>query len=162
MNYEKDIEIDPDALDICWLDQPNIMRKYTGHSALMQKKVDEAKEKLELIKAELDKKIRSNPAKYELTKVVDATVAATIIIQPKYQEASTDYIEAKFELNIAKGAVDAVEHRKSALENMVKLFGQTYFAGPNMPRNINKEWEEHQKQKNADATVGLKMKRKEK
>lgn len=161
MNYEKDIAIEPDALDVCWLEQPNLMRKYTRHSALMQKRVDEAKEKLELVKAELDKEIRSNPSEYDLEKVTENVILATILVQEKYQTATTEFIEAKFELNVAKGAVDAVEHRKAALENLVRLYTGNYFAGPSVPRNITKDWEEHELQKSADTKVGT-MKRKSK
>ena len=63
----------------------------------------------------------------------------------------------KYESDMAKGAVRALESKKDALENLVKLHGQQYFAGPKMPRDIS--WEREQKQNRADQTVGQRLKR---
>ena len=47
--------------------------------------------------------------------------------------------------------------QKTALENLVKLHGQQYFAGPSVPRDLSKEWERHERQKSVDAGVGKKL-----
>jgi hypothetical protein len=156
LNYERDIHIDSEALDIEWLEQSSLMMKYSQNVAQLQKEVDEAKESIELIKAELDKKIRSKPEKYGIVKITDTQVASTILMQQSYQIASTAYIDAKFELNTAKGAVDAFEHRKNSLENLVKLHGQQYFAGPKIPRDLTKEWQKKQDQREYDKKVKIK------
>jgi hypothetical protein len=156
LNYERDIHIDSEALDVEFLEQPRLMLKYSKNEAEMQKNLDEAKEALELVKAELDKKIREKPERYQIEKVTETVIANTVIMQEAYKEASTAYVEAKFELNVAKGAVDAFEHRKSALENLVKLHGQQYFAGPKIPRDLTKEWQKKQDQRKYDEKVKIK------
>jgi len=137
IDYEKDIEIDAELLDSEWLDQPSKMLKYTKHCARMEKERDEAKEALELVKAELDKEIRTNPDKFKVEKITDKVVEATVQMQPAYKEANAEYLEAKFEYNVARGAVDAFDQRKTALENLVRLHNAGYFAGPSVPHDLS-------------------------
>lgn len=160
MNYEKDMKIDEDALDIEWLEQPSLMLKYIKLQTQLQKEEELAKEKFELLKAELDKKIRSNPEKFELAKITDSVVQYTILLQNDYTNANIIYIDAKFENNVAKGAVRAMDIRKQSLENLVKLHGQGYFAGPKIPRNLT--WEREERQKRVDKNVSEKLRRRNK
>ncbi len=160
MDYEKDIRIDETALDVEWLEQPRLMLKYTKHSAKMKMEVDLAKEKLESTKAEIDKDIRANPDDYDLSKVTEAAVAAAIMGDERYREANQEYLEAKYEADIAMGAVRAFEQRKDALENLVRLHGLSYFAGPRIPRDLASERE--LKQKRSNEAVGSTFKRREK
>ena len=150
-NYEKDVTIDPDALDVEWLGQPGLIFKYSKKSAEVQQELSNAKEALELTKATLDKKIRTNPEKYGIEKITETVVANTIISQDDFKEANQVYQEAQFEVNILRGVMDALNNKKSALENLVKLHGQNYFAGPSVPRDLSKEWEmkEHDDQVNS-------------
>lgn len=144
MNYEKDIEIDGEALDQEWLNQPRLVMQYTKYSAQKRKLLEEAKQNLDIAKAEADKKIRTNPEKFGIEKITETVVANTILNEKGYKQAYTEYLEAKYEADMAQGAVNAFEHRKSALENLVRLFGQQYFSGPNMPLEINRDWEKKQ------------------
>jgi hypothetical protein len=157
MNYEDDIRIDETALDIEWLDQPALFLRYSRHAALKEKEKDEAKEALDLVKAELDKEIRSFPDRFGLEKITDKAVENTIPMQPDYKEASENFIQAKYEWNIAKGAVDAFNQRKEALENLSRLNGQNYFAGPKVPRDIKEQRKAFQEKMNVK--IGEKIRR---
>lgn len=158
MNYEKDIKIDETALDVEWLEQPRLMLKYTKHQALMEKEMLNAKEDVELCRAELDKKIRSNPQEFGVEKITETVVNNLIISNADYKETYREYLEMKYEYEVAKGAVHAFRDRKEALENLVRLHGQQYFAGPSVPRDLSKEWE--QKQKQTESNQKIKIKRK--
>ena len=157
MNYEKDIKIDPDSLDIEWLEQASLMLKYTRYQAGLQLDEDEAKENLEFITAELDKEIRTNPEKFGIEKITEGVVRNTILLKDEYKEANKEYLTARFENNVGKGAVRSVDGRKTALENLVKLHGQQYFAGPKVPRDLS--WEVKERQKRSDKGVAGKLKR---
>ena len=159
INYEQDIRIDPNSLDVEWLEQPGLMRKYTIHSALMEKTKDEAKEKLDLMKAQIELNIRENPEKYGLAKITEAAVQSTVLLQEEYQEAAREYNDAKYEHNIAVGAVRSIDQRKTALENLVKLLGTSYFAGPKAPRDLHQEYLEHQERKNSNTKVKISRKK---
>ena len=56
----------------------------------------------------------------------------------------------------AKGAVKAIDTKKTALENLVKLHGQSYFAGPAIPRNLNKEWEQKEQETQSNKKITIK------
>lgn len=160
MKFEEDIRIDEDALDIEWLNQPRLMLKYSKISAEAKMEMLLRKEVLDLIKADLDKEIRSDPEKFGIVKITETAVSNTIISHKLYKEANTAYLQAQYEADIARGAVSAVEHKKDALENLVRLFGQNYFAGPQVPRDLSYEWQQTQKQKTTNETVSKVMRRK--
>jgi hypothetical protein len=163
MNYENDITIDDSALDIEWLEQPKLMLKYAQYAAQTSMERDILKERVDVVKAELDAEIRTNPEKFGLAKITEGAVFNTILVQKEYQQIMKDYLQSKYEADVAKGAVNAFEHRKNALENLVKLFGQQYFAGPKMPRNLSEERQyREEQQKQVDAGVGMKLKRRNK
>lgn len=162
LNYETDIEIDESALDIEWLSQPSLMLKYGQASAHAMQNMEIAKERREVIRCELDKNIRLNQDKYEVTKITDKVVECAIKIQPEYQAASDKYIEAKHEADLIKAAVQAFDQRKAALENLVRLHGQQYFAGPSVPRDLSKEWAEQQKQDRVDTGIAKHMMKRKK
>ena len=153
MKYEEDITIDPDALDTEWLQQPRLMLKYCKISAQQEMEYELAKENLDLIKADLDKDIRSDPEKFGITKLTETAVSNTIISHALYKEASKAVIQRKYEWGVSKGAVKSLDHKKDALENLVSLFGKQYFAGPKIPRDLSHEWENKQHQENANAIV---------
>ena len=158
--YEKDIEIIPDELDVAWIEQPTLMFRYASKVAEASKVWDNAKERLSIVRADLDKQIRDFPEKYGIEKITETVVSNTILKQSEYQQANQDVIDTQYDFNIARAAVTALENKKVALENLVKLYGQQYFAGPNLPRDINKEWEKKKMQQSADNKVGESLKRK--
>jgi hypothetical protein len=162
IDYDKDVRIDETALDVECLDQPSLMVKYARLLADAERELDKAKEALDLVKAELDKEIRSDPDKFDLIKATETSVANTVIMQPKYVEASNRVIEAKYEAKVLAGVVRAMDARKTMLETLVKLHGQQYFAGPNVPRDLSYEAQRLHAQKKVDQGVASKFTRKRK
>lgn len=168
LNYEADVKIDIHALDVEWVNQPVLMRKYTELAAKLGWERDVAKEYLAQLKADLEMKIRSNPDKYGLTsKVTEAGIASTILLQKSYQAAVQKLINAEYEFKTAQGVVQAFDQRRSALENLVKLLGQGYFAGPKAPRDLSpeafdslKESVNHTKRREANKAVRMTRTRK--
>jgi cellulose biosynthesis protein BcsQ len=157
MNYEDDIRIDETSLDIEWLEQATLFLRYSKNAALREKEKDQAKEALDLAKSELDRDIRTNPEKYGIEKITDKVVENIIPTQDQYKEASEAFINAKYEWNVAKGAVDAFNQRKEALENLTRLNGQNWFAGPKVPRDLREQREMFQKKINE--RIGTRIRR---
>jgi hypothetical protein len=139
MNFESDVKIDESCLDIEWLQQPLKMIRYCKYLADCRKELDLKKEKLDVIKAQLDSSIRKRPEYYNIDKLTESAIQNTILLQDEYKEASDEYLEAKYNYDIAQAVVKAMEQRRDALENLVKLFGLQYFAGPKEPRNLTQE-----------------------
>lgn len=158
MNYENDITIDESSLDVEWLEQPQLMIRYAIKAAEARLERDLAKERLDVVKAELDKEIRMNPEKFEIAKVTETAIQAAILTNSRYKEASEQYIQLRYEAEVLQSAVNAIEHRKSALENLVKLYGSQYFAGPKMPRDLSAERQHREEQqREVDAGIAKKL-----
>jgi len=124
------LEIDQDSLDDEWVAQPELFHKYSTKEAWFEKKLDEAKAELDVVKAEKDKRIRTNPDKYGIKKTTDKAIDAVLVQQEDVQEAIQAVTDAKYQYNIARAARIALDHRKAALESLVKLHGQNYFSTP--------------------------------
>ena len=157
MDYEKDIKIDETALDIEWLEQPALFMKYARHLAEARRTLDEEKQELDIVKADLDKQIREKPEKFGILKITEGAIQSAITTEGTYNIAYKKYLAAKYESDMASNAVQAFNQRKEALENLVKLHGQSYFAGPKVPRDI--AWEKKEKEKKVDTGIGSKIQR---
>ena len=160
LNYENDTTIDPDSLDIEWLEQPKLMVAYAQHSARTRQQMEHGKERLDIVRAELDKEIRSEPNKFGIEKVTEGAINSTITTNEKFQEAQEEYRQAQYEFNMAQGAARAIDGKKDALENLVRLHGQQYFAGPQVPRDLSHEWKQKQEQRQSNQKVARSFKRK--
>ena len=160
MTYEIDMSIDDSALDVECLEQPKLMMKYTAKSAQVKMERDQAKELLDVVRADMDKEIRTNPDKFGIEKLTETVVSNTILTTPAYKTAMKNFLEAKYEADVVAGAVAAIEQRKSMLEALIKLHGQSYFAGPSIPRNLSMEKKmREEQQKKVDSGIATKLKR---
>lgn len=157
LNYEKDICIDEKALDIEWLEQAELMRRYASHLAKTGKGMDLAKEKLEIGRANIELSIRKEPERYGISKITESAVQSTILLQEEYQKLSQEYIEAKYENNIALAAVRALDQKKMALENLVKLLQASYFAAPKTIRDLTQERVEKEEARRKNAKIKIRQ-----
>jgi len=156
INYQEDIEIDNSALDVEWLRQASLTFKFCKTEANIKKEIDTKEVELGLIRAGLDKQIRMNPEEFEITtKLTETVITNTILGDDEYKECFNTLLEQKYDLAVAKAAVKSIDSKKTALESLVKLHGQQYFAGPSVPRDLSKEWEAKELQKKVNQTVKI-------
>jgi hypothetical protein len=134
MDYKDDLKINKNKLDIEWIKQPQLYMQYAEQLAEADRKKQQAKEKLEVQKALTDKEIRENA----LSKMTEVMVQAGITLDSEYIKVLENYREKCYEYNIVSAAVKAFEQRKSALENLVKLYLSGYFSDCKEPGEINK------------------------
>jgi len=157
MDYEKDIKIDEDSLDLEWLDQPALFMKYARHLAQARRTQDEAKQEIDVVSADIDRQIREKPEDFDIVKVTEGAIKSALLTEPDYQIAYKKYLDAKYEADMASNAVQAFNQRKDALENLVRLHGQQYFAGPRLPRDLSDERKKQEKK--VDSGIASKIKR---
>lgn len=158
-NFEKDTSIDDSALDVEWLDQPRLTMRYTTFEAEARFDLDNAKAELDVLRAELDQKIRNDPEAYGLPKITESAISNAIDASKDVKDAEEKVRVCQYELNMAQAAVRAIYAKKDALENLVRLHGQQYFAGPQVPRDISKEWEKRENQKSSNSKIKIKSRR---
>lgn len=136
---EKILEINPYKLDEEWLEQAKLFFSFAADLADVKMVHDKAKANLELVEAELDREIRSDPAKYNIDKVTETSIKNAVITRSRYQKAQEELITARYDVAIHQAAVDAMDQRKKALENMVQLDGRNYYAEPTAPKGAREK-----------------------
>ena len=85
--------------------------------------------------AETAQGVRRNPAAYGIDKVTEKAVEEIVTI--RCREAEQKVIDAKHALDVQQAMIDALDQRKHALEDLVKLRLAAYYADPKMPAGIH-------------------------
>ena len=129
-DFKEIVKINKFHLDEEWLGQPSLFYTFAEELAEAQRVYDKLKEKLEIVKAELSIAIVKKPSNFGLHKTTQALIESTLLLNDEYKEALEEVREAKYNVSVLQSAVKALEQRKSALENLVKLHGQSYYAEP--------------------------------
>lgn len=122
--------VDRDRLDEEWERQPGTFFRLAERLAKAEADMERAKAALELAEATLQKEVRRDPAGYGVDKVTDKSVEAAVLSCGSYRKAVEAYIEAKYDRDVTRAAVTALDHKKAALERLVSLHGQNYFSQP--------------------------------
>lgn len=136
------VEIDQNQLDVEWLNQPVQFHFWAVELANARLEMDTAKSALEVAKAEVEREIREVPLEYDIGKVTESAIAAATLLQPEYKKAVEVLNTAKHRVAIVQAAVDALDQRKKALENLVTLHCSGYFAEPRVAGEAKEEMED--------------------
>jgi len=144
MNAKEDLIIDENNLDQGWIKQAHLYQQYSEELADAIKIQQETKDDLELLEAQFSKDIRMFPQKYEIdVKITEKLVERTIWLQEKYIDKKQEVVETNHNVNVLKGILSGFDHKKSALENLTKLFLSHYYAEPHISDSSKEKIEEH-------------------
>lgn len=159
-DYENDKDIDPNALDIECLEQANIYMRYAEKLADAKQALTKAKEALDITDTIIIREIRKDPESHGLDpkKVTETAMKAIAKLDERHEKAFHTELELQHEVDVLSGAVKAMDYRKAALGDLVRLMGAQYFAAPAEPRDLGNEVGKKAKQRLADATARAKMK----
>lgn len=141
------LQIDENQLDVEWLGQPELYYEWATKLADAIYDLDEAKAELELVQAEVENSIRSQPDKYGMEKITEKAVAAAVPMQQEYQDQSSAFNKAKHRVALYKATVDSLDQRKRALEKLVDLRLANYFSEPRAKTDAAKEEMDNVKKK---------------
>lgn len=136
-NYASLIEIDPDALDVEWVEQPGVFLHVAESLARARNKLERAEQDYEVKEARIASKIRAEANGDR--KVTEAAVKERLTQNSILAEAREELADLRLKVELLAAGVRALDMRKSALENLVRLQGQSYFAGPKEPRALSVE-----------------------
>ena len=123
-----DFEIDIHALDKECVRQPDLCRQYGRILAKAQKALKDAESSFEVYKAAMSDKIRDRPQKFNMGKTTVTAVQDILRSQSKYTEHKEAVADAEYAVSMAWADVHAINHKKDALSDLVKLHGQQYFS----------------------------------
>ena len=156
LNYAADVKLDPDALDVEWIRQPELARQYGDLVVRLRGKVSRRELQIKEKEASLVTEAQENPSKvFGKEKYTVKEMEAYIRNHPEFQQLERELLAEKEELAYSEVAKNEITYtRKAALENLVVLHGQKYFAGPVVPRNLREEME-NREQVNAGIAESL-------
>jgi len=161
INFERDMKIDEQSLDVEWLKQTELAHLYNQHYAQCYKDLQIAQEEVKTIRSSLIRKANKFPEIHCLKpKPTAGDIEAYYRTHPKYKRLKTKVIDLEYEKNMAELGKNEINYtRKAALEQLVTLLGQSYFAGPRAPRNLTKERKkaEKERQQRNLTRIGKKM-----
>lgn len=124
------VQIDEHNLDKECVRLPSDYLKYATLAADAKRDLDELKNSLAVLEAELSADIRAEPRKYGLEKITETAIASCVLVQPYYQKRVDRVNAAKHRTDIAQAVVGALEHKKRTLTLLVELHGMGYFSSP--------------------------------
>ncbi|KXH69814.1 MAG: hypothetical protein AM326_01705 [Candidatus Thorarchaeota archaeon SMTZ-45] len=154
LNYKDDLAIDKDSLEECLVEQPELYAKWSQVWAQAVRERDEAKEALNLVKAELDMKIRKS---WDILgfdkKPTDMAITTWICAQKDYRDANFILIQATYNVNVLEAAKWAFQHRKDALDNLTKLFLSNYYADSKAVGKETRDMLDDMRQKKHEAVL---------
>lgn len=151
-NYDEDLKIDKDQLEIEWEKQPMIYFYWAQKEAEALEARDRANQKMNIVQAEMDAKVRSNPGDYGLNDKPTETAIKNIVTNSKeYRLVENDVIEKNKTVRVLQAAVIAFDHKKRALTKLVDLWLGSYWASnggapKEMKEDINKRKGEEMRQ----------------
>jgi len=136
----KILQIDTNRLDKEWVNQPKYFFDYACQLADAKRALEGLKAELDIVRAEREMRIRKHPEKYKLgDKVTEGSIKCTLEGQPLVKEAQDKILSAKHRVDILQAAVAALDQRKTALENLVKLTLSSYMASPQAPKGMEEQ-----------------------
>lgn len=124
-----DIRINPDALDQDCIETPGQILSASRDEAEARNEYTQAKNRLDLIEAQLTTKFRLNPKQNGLPdKPAMDLVRCKVIATKKYQEAIREVAESKRKLDAISAFVSALDAKKRLIGDLVDLHQTAYFS----------------------------------
>ena len=142
IDFQKELSINKYRLDEECLSHSSKYAYYAEAQALAKSEVAKAKDNLEYVYAEANLRIRADYEK-QGKKFTEALIASTIALDEEVGGAKKKLREAEEIYNRLSVAVQAMDTRRSELDNLVKLYCAGYYstveAGTNTRKNINEQ-----------------------
>jgi len=129
IDFERDLSIDKFRLDEECITHPGLFYRYSEMAAEAKNKVGVLGDSLKLTMGEANIKIRNRFIKAE-EKFTEAVISSSVEKDEDVITAREELREAELALARLQAGVNAMEHRKSQLDNLVKLYVAGYFSTP--------------------------------
>ena len=153
-NYKEDLTIDRYQLEYEWERQAQLYVKWAEKHADAMFERDRLKEYLELLKAEIYMRIVEKHAELDQKKPTEAMLNNLVLQSTDYKNANSEFLKAKRDTEYLYGAKEGMQHKKTALEHLSRLFISSYYAEPNISGEIKKQSFE-----NTDTAIRKSLKR---
>jgi hypothetical protein len=130
MTSSYDVGIDQLRLDHEWSNQPKRYLEAGEMLAEAKAALERERDAQKVYLAELRSSIRSNPERFGLAKVTEGAVEEVATCDGKYCQSQARIVDLKLEVDSIAAYVEALQHRKYALQDLVSLQLSGYSATP--------------------------------
>lgn len=127
---EKLVAIDELALDRECIRLPSDFLKVSTRVAEFRRDMEEAKRSLEVVQADVSRKIRANPGTYGLEKVTEAAIGEVLLKNNDIHNAQVELADVKHKLEMEQALLSALETKKKSVAMLVELHGMGWFSSP--------------------------------
>ena len=136
-SFEQDLSINKYKLDEECLSHSSRYAYYSEAQAVAKSNVSKAKDNLEYVTAEANLRIRKEYAE-KGEKFTEAVITSQLTLDKSVNEAKSKLREEEEVYARLSIAVQAMETRRSELDNLVKLYCAGYFSTVNADGNVRK------------------------
>ncbi len=147
MGYKEDIQIDIDHLDTELLRQASLYQRWGKREADALYQKDQVEEILSKCKAKIDLAIRADPEKFGFSgsKPTETAISSLLTLNSEVGERTEAFLKSKYTTRVLNIAVKSFEHKKKALEKLVDLYINGYWATPRVDPKAQEIFDEQAK-----------------
>lgn len=116
--------------------QPGLYKSWAKKACKKRFEYDQAKANHEVLKAKIELEVRRDPEKFNLPKVTEDTIKATVITDKRLIASWDKVLLLKLEASELDILVEALAQRKKSIEDLIQLFFRDYFAKPKTKKVI--------------------------
>lgn len=127
-DFSADVELDRNQLELCAEEQPTTYLFYAQRLADAKAERDRLQERYDLKKARKESDLRASPPKD--FKITEGSVNAEMLKDEELIEERAALQSVNSDIYHLEAGVKALEHRKSALDNLVVLWSKGYYSSP--------------------------------
>lgn len=115
----ENLAFDEASLDTAMQEQASLFFYYSAKAAGALKQMEVAKNRMELVYAQVDKRVRDEAAENG-RKVTEKVIEAEVLASEEYQAAKLDYIDAKTVNELVKNVPEAFKQKRDMLVQFSK------------------------------------------
>lgn len=161
IDFEDDLHLDKYKLDDAVETQASTYARWAKEYMDSMYDRDKAKDKLELVKAQLSAACRQEWKSLQLgPRISNEAVENWVIDQDDYKDALKDFREKDRIMNILKVAEQSFSQRKYMIQAAVQLYASQYFAEPNTKtQDAGKEIKRERRNQEVSEKISERMRR---
>lgn len=129
-DLQSKIRIDRNRLEVIAEEHASLFFDSAIELEQAKERMAEAESRLSVAEAELFVQIKKDPLAYNLETASDKVAESIAKGDPSLQALKAEVVELKKEVAIRSRFIESLNHRKSMINDLVTLHGQSYFAKP--------------------------------
>jgi hypothetical protein len=160
-SYENEVAVNKDELEI---DLEKLSSQYLYWSRFdveAKEEKEKAEQRLEVIKAQVDSDVRTNPAKFGMDKATETAIRNVVVLSAVVQAAESEVIKATKNARLLTSAISSFDKKASALGHLVDLWKNGYYSSKGVSKEM-REGIEHKKQDRINETLSATIKKRNK